>query len=293
MKLLHILILIFAGINFIQAEINTQLSDKEKIAFEACVNSLPSHLRSIYESKIDKIEFHDEFSSWGAFSLTLNEKTGEFENVYHFRRSLLTSSLSEVLQEKESSYFVPSDSVTIKVTSDYNLPAFGYVLAHEMAHVFQMYHKIQDAPQTNAYWVSFSEPSRQYDFSGRSQLAPYKRASIKLSSAPTIYDSLKSSPFVSLYASTSLLEDFAELVAWHYVRNHLNKNIRTEVVVEDEVNVAYDPASNPLVIQRLSDLDNTIRDLPPLNSMYDPFVEQKSFLKKQFEQSRFTPQPKK
>jgi hypothetical protein len=80
-----------------------------------------------------------------------------------------------------------------------------------------------------------------------------------MSEAIAVYNALTRSPFVSLYATASASEDFAELVAWHEILRQHDGDLVIEIDdVHGRALQCYKPLWHPEVTQRFSAVDRLL-----------------------------------
>ncbi len=77
--------------------------------------------------------------------------------------------------------------------------------------------------------------------------------------AATLYDALAQTPFVSLYATASAQEDFAELVAWHQVLKQHHGDLVIQVNdVNGKTLRRWEPLIFPEVQKRFAEVDKLL-----------------------------------
>jgi hypothetical protein len=91
--------------------------------------------------------------------------------------------------------------------------------------------------------------------------ATYFRGGSKMPArkAEATYDALSQTPFVSLYATASELEDFAELVAWHEILKQHQGNLSIEVTDAHGRSLKrWEPLAFPNVQRRFVDVEELL-----------------------------------
>lgn len=176
-------------------------------------------------------------SGWSEW---MQGKDGKRYYYMVFNSKVLKMTAGEWITGKEKSVFIMDDpgmDLTIDVGA--GLSGFYYIFYHEISHVFDyiasvtpgepgmekvVQYEMRSAthsfakqyPFMYSAWLNFRLPVKEYNFPGRDNVTFYGLSGgpkIKISEAPAYYEKLRSTPFVTLYASLNWMEDFAEFMA--------------------------------------------------------------------------------
>lgn len=194
------------------------LTAGERTKVEAALASLPSLNRRVLERKLHQLAFVDGIPGEGTGLTSPAGEPGQYDIT--LRASIVDEPLSTFLTTKEHRVFSDDGSGTAVMVNARGTNALTYVLLHESTHVVDKSCGIT------------AQPGNRFDagiWTGLRDLAPPWASSIlattyfrsghplAIGKAAAVYDALAQSPFVSLYATASEQEDFAELVTWREV----------------------------------------------------------------------------
>ena len=196
-----------------------RLTDAERAKVQAALNSLPSLNREALNKHLHQLAFVDGIPGEGTGLTSPASKHGQFDIT--FRASLIDESLSTFLTTKERRLFSDDGSGTVVTVTGTGTNALAYVLLHESSHVLDAacdIIKIFPNLFDKNIWIAEHEvaPSLAQTLATRTYFHGGPR--IPARRAPEVYDSLSKTPFVSLYATASAREDFAELLAWREIQ---------------------------------------------------------------------------
>jgi hypothetical protein len=233
------------------------LTAAERAKVEAALASLPALNRDVLEKKLHYLAFVDGIPGEGTGLTSPAGKTGQYDIT--LRASIVDESLSTFLTTKEHRVFTDDgsgDTVTIKGTGT---DALTYVLLHESTHVVDKSCGITTDPHsrfTGGIWTS----QREMVPALASSLAAttYFRGGhpIGVGKATAVYDALAETPFVSLYATATEQEDFAELVAWREILQQDHGDLVIEVNDAGGKSLGrWEPLTFPRVQKRFVDVD--------------------------------------
>jgi hypothetical protein len=236
------------------------LTATERTKVQAVLASLPSLNRHVLEKKLHYLAFVDGIPGEGTGLTSPVAKTG-LDDIT-LRASILDELLSNFLTMKERREFREDGSgitVTVKGTGT---DALTYVLLHESTHVMDFacgITKKSHSPAVAGIWVNqkkmvprlASSVAATTYFSGGHPLG--------FAQAATVYDALSQTPFVSLYATASPREDFAELVAWHEILGQHHGDLVIEVDDANGKNLGrWEPLTFPEVQKRFAAVDKLL-----------------------------------
>jgi hypothetical protein len=233
------------------------LTKTEYARVQAALESLPLLNRDALDKHLHQLAFVDGIPGEGTGLTSPAAQEGQYDIT--FRASLIDESLSTFLTTKERRVFTDDGSgVNLTVTGT-GADALTYVLLHESSHVLDAacgiiktfpnaFDKdIWTAPHVMVPKLA-QALSTQTSFHGGSRVA--------LNRAPDVYDSLSKTPFVSLYATSSAREDFAELVAWRELQKQQGGTLTIEVKnSRSNTDRIWHPLSFPAVQERFPEVD--------------------------------------
>ena len=189
----------------------------------------------------------------------------------HQPDSLQLVSWKEQLPFGGSTEFLVVDPNSVHV--NYNLKldhlkhdALYYVLMHELGHLIDFDNNITghcyfDCKTTkvgwqNLSWESESVPQDSGTFFERDDFCYYDCAAhLPLSDALKIYQSLAHSAFVSTYAATNVLEDFAENWAWYQMRKFKSPHYVIQIPNQGDVDMDASFSSNSRLQEKMKFID--------------------------------------
>lgn len=215
------------------------------------------HLRAIYVGD-------DTAGLRNANAVTMYDPLAEeptFRLVIHAR--VFEETLSELATRKEEQLFdAAGSSLSVTVIAG-SMDALAFVLLHEATHMADIAlgfsqevvpDRRSEASFLREAWESALVPSAAY--SGETLEASFWRTGQRLAieKALALYEELGRTPFVSVYGSRSIAEDFAELVAWWQMTEIHGQPYRIEVREGSRVIQSYEPMKSALVRSRLSGL---------------------------------------
>lgn len=201
-----------------------------------------------------------------AFASAITDRSGRYRGGFiGFRKQsfLEQPSAAELVSWKEqmiyggSSRFLSNDLDLVQISYDakmQKLPNDGlfYVLMHELAHLIDLQNRISESRQwMGLSWRSLTVPRSSRGFERQMEICFYNCARhINPRHMWNIYSSLQKSGFVSVYAGTRPLEDFAETWAWYLLRKYKSPDYRITVPGKGEIdmNAAFD---NPFIAEKM------------------------------------------
>ncbi len=205
------------------------LTAEERSKVEAALKSLPTISKRVLEKKLHSLAFVDGIPGEGTGLTSPYAKTGLYDIT--LRASIVDESLSTFLTTKERRVFADDGSGTTVTVTGTGTNALTYVLLHESSHVVDKGCGITASPHgkfADGIWTSLKEMTSTV---AADTPKTYFRGGAKLpaAEAEATYDALSHTPFVSLYATASEMEDFAELVAWHEILDQHQGDLVIEV----------------------------------------------------------------
>ncbi len=241
----------------------------ERAKVEAALASLPALNRQVLEQKLHYLAFVDGIPGEGTGLTSPVAKTAQYDIT--LRASILDEPLSTFLTTKEHRVFTDDGSgitVTIKATGT---DALTYVLLHESTHVVDKSCGITTDPHspfTAGIWTSQKKmvPTLVSSLAATT----YFRGAhpLGIGKAAAVYDALAQTPFVSLYATATDQEDFAELVAWREILKQHHGDL--VIVVNDARGKTlgrWEPLAFPEVQKRFADVDELLASPAPCSGL--------------------------
>ena len=216
----------------------------EMAMIEEYLSMLPRLQRRVLQERLVGIYFLDPFLG-GGFTEYVVDSDGEIHAFMAFNALTLRLDLSDWITYRENTAFGVGDGETIRADCGSQYTGFLHVLLHEATHVVDYVEGItpylrnsvpsisggrrnHDAESsfTSGIWKDFAQVEAEHDFELRRKIAYYGLNGgplLSMREAATAYGQLTSSPFVSLYAGISAVEDLAELVAWYHLSHELGQ----------------------------------------------------------------------
>lgn len=240
-------------------------AERQKLA--AAFALLSPLQRSVAQKRLRSITFANGLQSNAAAIRVGSGDNETFEIV--FNSGVLKETVSDFLTRKEGQLFDTSGSSLSVWVDGGSLDAVAYILLHEVTHVVDMslglsplgLHReaIPDEAQTaftRSVWQSTFKLAAPYHdpIFERVNFAPSAKT-IPIAKAKMLYEALGQTPAVSIYATRSYSEDLAEAVAWRQMIQKLKQPYRIEIRDGERTVYSYEPAKNPLVQARFSQLD--------------------------------------
>jgi len=251
-----------AGMSGVRAH---QLTDDERSKIAHALSSLPSLHRTILADRLERLSFLDGIAGEGTALTAPSGKDDAYSIT--FRASVINESLTEFLTTKEQRLFTSFDgSPKIAVSAD-GLDALTFAFLHESTHIVDNVIGIKTNPQNPLIvnqWKSLKTLKMPYANSIISNTTFRGAGKIPIEQAPSVYDALASSPFVTLYSTAAASEDIAELVAWYQERKIAKATLVIEIIGADaKVLRRYEPLKFPLVVARYAQVKKLLLSPSP------------------------------
>ena len=243
-----------AGMEHVQPH---TLTAAERAKVRAALASLPPLNRDALNKHLHRLAFVDGIPGEGTGLTSPDTREGQYDIT--FRASIINESLSSFLTTKERRVFADDGSEVKVMVTGTGDDALTYVLLHESSHVLDgacgivkafpnaFDEDIWTGPRVMVPELAQTLATKTY-FHGGPRLA--------LEREPEVYNSLSKTPFISLYATSSAREDFAELVAWRELQK-LYGGILTIDVKNSRTNTdeKWHPLNFPAVEERFAKVD--------------------------------------
>jgi hypothetical protein len=236
------------------------LTALERAKVEAALASLPTLSKQVLEKKLHHLAFVDGIPGEGTGLTSPAAKTGLYDIT--LRASIMDEPLSTFLTLKERRVFTDDGSGTTVTVRGTGADALTYVLLHESTHVMDKGCGITTDPRSRFVAGIWTSQKEMVPLLATSVAATtYFRGGhpLGVGNAATVYDALAQTPFVSLYATASAQEDFAELVAWREVLEEHRGNLIIEVNnARGEGLRHWEPLTFPAVQKRFASVDELL-----------------------------------
>ncbi|WP_343613972.1 hypothetical protein [Flavobacterium sp.] len=222
----------------------------------------PLHLK-ILKEHLQSISFMDNMPNTALTSPVEQEAAANKKFNITFRAGILNETISEWATVKEKSLYDTSARPSLELQIDAgNFDAFVYVLLHEATHVVDAVLKltphaeetdsvINHTAYTRNIWRLYNVPEVRYT-KPELEKTRFRGGKVQpITSAKNIYDSLKKTPFVSLYGMASWHEDIAELVTIYHLTHTLNQPFVVYIKENGEIQSKFEPIKSRLVKRRI------------------------------------------
>lgn len=238
-------------------------SPAEKALVLEYLRLMPPAVERIFREKCAGLYFVEGFMGNGMTSWVAD---GSGKLYFHMalNPAAFRQTLSETMSERERSCFIPAKGWKVSVETGEKYKGLAYAIFHEGTHAVDYLAGITplvDPGLPAAYrparhfdrglftgaWAAHSKPAPGGDYQDRDKLAFYGLGGgpkIPVDRAPSVYEGLNGSSFVSLYGSKSWAEDFAELTAYALIVRKLGQPYRIKVTGPDVLMVS-EPMNGP------------------------------------------------
>lgn len=240
------------------------LSPAHRAALQAVLHRTPEPLLRAAVSGVDRLSFVDGLAGHG-FGLTRTVSAdGEpprFEIT--LRADVFTEELGAMLTRKERLSLQSESAASLVVMTEYQT-ALRYVLTHELAHVWERLlpaGKVDEIRE--GVWRDWRTLAAGLGESPVATHAYRRRPPQSAAAMASVYESLVQSPFVSLYATASAHEYFAECAAWAVLMR--DGGLQIQLTLPGGGVQTFRPLSNGAARKRL-DLVAAMLGLGPLPS---------------------------
>jgi hypothetical protein len=246
-------------------------SREENEMINQYISLLPPMHKHVLKERLIGIYFVKNFLGSGFADYVFGEND-KLYTIMVFNPETLKKTISDWVTYKEQTCFdfKGDDSTRIVVNCGDVFTGFMYVLLHESTHIvdyLQLFTPYVDwsindigfgseqkeTDFTADIWENYYTPLPHYDFSARKDLTFYGwwgGPKISAKRALSVYDDLSYTPFVSLYASTSWAEDFAEFITWYHFTYKLKQPYEILIYRDAVVAQSYQPMDFPNVQKR-------------------------------------------
>ena len=250
-----------------------ELDNSEKQLFISYFEFLPNKFKKIIEAKVIGIYFINNFKG-GGMTESVFDNNGNMYMVLFFNPEILKQNITQWIYFRDISAFNFYDrGLAIEININENYYGLIHTLFHEASHIYDFYNYV--TPYTEPFlqnektkfptefvkniWKNYNEPIEKYNFINREKIYSYDLGErIDGNFAIGIYESLKNTPFTSIYGSKTWAEDFAESFTWYYLKKFYGIKYITTLLDNEEPLLTYDPNENELVKARYKILEEII-----------------------------------
>ncbi len=240
-------------------------SATERRKFSAALAALSPLQRRVVQEHLRSVSFADGLGA-NAQTVRVDCKDPCVAFDLIINTQILNETVSEFLTRKERSLF-ETDGSSLNVSVDGgSMDAVVFILLHESTHMIDGLLKLtpQYAPgfpipasgQTafsRDVWDTVTTPAAPYRSAVLDSVQPGGKP-IAIGQAQAVYDDLRKTPFVSVYARSMAPEDLAELAAWRQMTQKLGQPYRIEIREGARVVFVFEPMKSALVRNRLPHL---------------------------------------
>jgi hypothetical protein len=235
-----------------------KLTAQEQDTLRKSLMALSPLQQQVLQQHLESISFADGMPN-NALTYPAKGKPGFFDITV--RGGVLHETVSQLLNKKENACFSNETPDSRVVIDAGNMPALTYILLHESTHVVdasmglvpdttakKLGHAKAIGGFTDGIWAHWNKPVAAYD-SPALQVGCYHRNNkrVDIADAPAVYGALATTPFPSLYATSSAHEYIAELAAYSMLTLRLHQPYKITVYLHGVPVYTSEPMSNPLV----------------------------------------------
>jgi hypothetical protein len=243
-------------------------SETEMYQIQSYLDLLPQSYMQTLQERLIGIYFLDNWIGSGAADYVFDSD----DEVYSYivvNPEIMNHDASWWLTYRETSCFLSDDyednGITITIDCGEEYTGLMLLLIHESSHIMDYVHhytpyvvegvgqSVSETDFIQDVWIDFEVPEEVTDFSLREYITFYGTNGgplINTFEASELYNELKKTPFVSLYASLNWAEDFAEYCLWYYFTTELHQPYRIIVSRDGTVEMIYEPMESSLVRDR-------------------------------------------
>jgi sulfur carrier protein ThiS len=243
-----------------------KLTEEELANVEMAVKVLPPLHQRVLKDHLRSIHFLDKMAGT-ATAMTIPIHTEEAYSLFDIaiRAEVLHQTASEWLTRKGHSCFDTSGSdQRIRVEAG-SVPALFYILLHEATHVvdgaLNLLGPMDTTTQlatfsfakafTKGIWLTRSVVAFDVSDTLLLKIRFWGGTLLPVSKAQQVYESLKQTPFASLYSTTGCREDLAEYLTVYHLTKKLGQPIRWSIVERGKEIVSYEPMRSKRVRSRI------------------------------------------
>jgi hypothetical protein len=197
----------------------------------------------------------------------LFDKEGKPHPILIFNPSVFKMNMTDWTTYKVNTCFKKSDKhIDIKINTGKKYSSLMGILLHETSHVIDFHNKISfnRLKKVNTkllfdgIWYDLKNPIKKYNQLVEDKISFYgikNGPNIENTKAEIIYTKLMNTPFVSLYGSMNMRDDFAELMTYYILTKKLNQPYEIKILQNSKNVFTYEPMKNILITKRFKDIN--------------------------------------
>lgn len=244
------------------------LTEEEKRKLSAAFAALPPLHRRILSERLRSVCFLDGMPNTALTStVNANEPYRVFDII--IRAGVLHQTASEWLTEKERSIFDAAGSPLSVSIEAGKRDALVFVLLHEATHIVDFCLKLTPPPPpdnlsagglpptafTQGVWNDRVAVTETYRDPLRERILFYRNGKkLTMDQAEAVYNSLRRTPFVSLYGGTNWHDDLAEYLSVYHWTQVFKQPYRIVLRKEGKEFFIYEPMKSDLVRSRIGQM---------------------------------------
>lgn len=250
-----------------------QLTADEQRQFTQAIAALPAPWRKIMRQKLTRVFFIDQLLGGGITDWIIDAEDRRAYTMI-LNPAMFHASAKAWLEMRENTSF-KEGPYRIEVEGLEGVSALQYILWHESAHLIDFETQqtpINDAllrqhfgfnktttPFAKGVWTpadkEAARPLPAFDFTARSSINPYhmnlNRPQMENAALKQAFEAWSQTPFVTIYASTSWAEDYADFAAFILALNRTGHMPRWLLKRDGETIADFSPLMHPANKQRL------------------------------------------
>lgn len=238
--------------------------------FEALYDRFPSHLQKMF-CTLERIYILKQFYATAYAGLVEDYSNKTIGAEMGIRKDFVDQTFTIDLWAswKEQLNFGGDPD---KYSMDPNLPQIHsssqdmlyYVVTHEFGHMFDFANNLTGSGSwSELSWEYYDQPTPENDFPLRSSLCFYQCNGnfIQLAKAVDLYNGLFSTNFISIYAASNEMDDWAETLAYYTMNHELNGSYNISLADGTKFDV-MNHMNSPLMSKKIAFLEKLFRDGP-------------------------------
>ncbi|QMU28736.1 hypothetical protein [Adhaeribacter radiodurans] len=230
-----------------------ELTTDERSQLKQVLAALPPLHQKVLKEHLRSINFLDNMPNT-ALTTTLNSSSFPVFDIT-VRAAIFHQTASEWMTEKERTCFKAEGS-SLEVSCDIgSLSALLYVLLHETTHMVDgTLHLAQTSGFSKGIWSDRTRITAEYSPALFDSTRYRGGKPLPIRQAPSLYQSLSTTPFVSLYSTSSWNEDLAEYLSVYHFTQKLKQPFRIILRDNGKEVLVYEPLKSKLVRSRLKEM---------------------------------------
>ena len=244
------------------------LTEEERRKLSAAFATFPPLHRRVLSERLRSVSFLDGMPNTALTSTVNPDEPFRLFDIT-IRAAILHQTVSEWLTEKERSCFDSTGSALSVSIEAGKRDAIVYALLHEATHIVdaslamtsnlpfgeQPAGGIPPTTFTRGVWTERTLPAPSYRDPLRELVRFYAGGNtLPIAQAVSVYESLRRTPFASLYGSSNRYDDLAEYVTIYHWTATLKQPYRIVIRKEGKAVFSYEPMKSNLVRDRVDQM---------------------------------------